>query len=181
MVIFFSINKTAMVDKRKSEIEYFKTNLPNMEWTSTIGLKQVDEGSEHLVMDSRHSSADEISINAVDDLEVVVQEEGKDELLRMPEDQDNSELRIAPTTYHSLRTHSPGHTAECEDHDTDNHDTEELAQVDAVIHNIALTEQDGANSPNGQAQKEDQTGKSMWNGESQSLPQWLLSELYSAC
>jgi hypothetical protein len=98
MVIFFSINKTAMVDKRTSEIEYFNTNLPNMEWTSTIGLKQVYEGSEHLVMDSRHGSTDEISINAVDDLEVVVQGEGKDELLRMPEDQDNSELWIVPTT-----------------------------------------------------------------------------------
>lgn len=157
MATFFSINKTVMVDNTKNEIEYFKNDLLNLERTATIVLKQVDEDSEHIVIDSRDRSGDEISANSLHDLEEQVEGEGKKELLRMPEDQDDSDLGIVPTTHKAPLTHSPDRTAEQVDQDFDNQNMEELAQVDAVIHNIALMELDGAKNPDGQALKEDHT------------------------
>jgi hypothetical protein len=83
--------------------------------------------------------------------------EGKEELPGMLEDQDDSDLGIMPITNNALPSHSSGRTAEQEDQDFDIQKAEELDQVDADFNNIALTELEGANNPDAQAQKEDQT------------------------
>jgi hypothetical protein len=45
MVTFVTINKTVMVDDTDNKIKYIKTNPLNLEWTSTIRVKQEDEHS----------------------------------------------------------------------------------------------------------------------------------------
>jgi hypothetical protein len=62
-----------------------------------------------------------------------------------------------PITNNALPSHSSSWTAEQEDQDFDIQNAEELDQVDADFNNIALTELEGANDPDAQAQKEDQT------------------------
>jgi hypothetical protein len=83
--------------------------------------------------------------------------EGKEELPGMPEDQDDSDQGIMPITNNALPSHASGRTATREDQDFDIQNAEELDQVDADFNNIALTELEGANDPDAQAQKEDQT------------------------
>jgi hypothetical protein len=75
----------------------------------------------------------------------------------MPEDQDDSDPEIMLITNNARLSHSSGRTAEQEDQDFDIQNAEELDQVDADFNNIALTELEGANDPDAQAQKEDQT------------------------
>jgi len=83
--------------------------------------------------------------------------EGKEELPGIPEDQDDSDPGIVPIANNALPSHSSGRTAEQEDQDFNNHNAEEFDQVDADFNNIALMELEGANDPDVQAQKEDQT------------------------
>jgi hypothetical protein len=85
--------------------------------------------------------------------------EGKEDLPGMPEDKDkdNSDLRIMAITNNALPSHSSCRTAEHEDQDCDIQNADQLDQVDVDFNNIALTEQEGANDPHAQAQKEDQT------------------------
>jgi len=83
--------------------------------------------------------------------------EGKEELPGMPEDQDDSDPGIVPIANNAPPSHSSGRTADQEDQDFNNHNAEEFDQVDADFNNIALTELEGANDPDVQAQKEDQT------------------------
>jgi len=73
----------------------------------------------------------------------------------MPEDQDDSDPGIMPITNNALSSHSSSQTAEQEDQDFEIQNAEELDQVDADFNNIALTELEGANDPDVQAQKED--------------------------
>jgi len=83
--------------------------------------------------------------------------EGKEELPGMPEDQDDSDPWMMPMTNNSLPKYSSGRSAEKVDQDFDIQTVEELDQVDADFINIALTEIEGANDPDAQAQKEDKT------------------------
>jgi len=80
-----------------------------------------------------------------------------EELPGMPEDQDDSDLGNMPMTKNALLSHSSGRTVEPEDQDFDIQYAEELDQVDTEFNDIALTEPEGANDPDVQAQKEDQT------------------------
>jgi len=157
IVTFVTINKTVMVDDTDNEIEYIKTNPLNLERTSTIGVKQEDEDSETSVIDLLDSSEDETSGNELDDMEEEEEGEGNEELLGMPEDQDDSDQGMMPIANNALPSHSSVRTAEQEDQDFDIQQAEEFDQVDADFNNIALTELEGANDPDGQAQKEDQT------------------------
>jgi len=157
MVTFVTINKTVMVDDTDNEIEYIKTNPLHLEQTSTIRVKQEDEDSETSVIDLLDSSQDETSGDQLDDMEEEEDGEWKEEQPGMPEDQDDSDPRIMLITNNALPSDSSGRTAEKEDQDFDIHNAEELDQVDADINNIALTELEGANDPDAQAQKEDQT------------------------
>jgi len=61
-----------------------------------------------------------------------------------------------PITNNALLSHSSGRTVQPEDQDFDIQNTEEIDQVDADFNNIALTELEGVNDPDAQAQKEDQ-------------------------
>jgi hypothetical protein len=70
--------------------------------------------------------------------------------------EDDSELGIMPITYNAPPRNPPSRTVELEDQDFAIQNAEELDQVDADFNNIALTEQEGANDPDVQAQKEDQ-------------------------
>jgi hypothetical protein len=157
MVTFVTINKTVMVDDTDNEIEYIMTNPLNLARTSTIRVKHENEDSETSVIDLLDSSEDETSGDELDDMEEEEEGEGKEELPGMPEDQDDSDLVIMPITNNALRSHSSGRAAEQEDQDFDIQDAEELDQVDADFNNIALMELEGANNPDAQAQKEDQT------------------------
>ena len=99
----------------------------------------------------------EISGDELDDMEKEEEGEGKEELPGMPEDQDDSDPGIMPITHNALPSHSSGRTAEQENQDFDIQNAEELDHADADFNNIALMEQEGANDPDAQAQKEDQT------------------------
>ena len=157
MLTFVTINKTVMVDDTDNEIEYIKTNPLNLERISTIRVKQEDEDSETSVIDLLDSSEDETSGDELDDMEDEEEGEEKEEVPGMPGDQDDSDPGIMPITNNALPSHSSGRTAEQEDQDFDIQNAEELDQVDADFNNIALTELEGANDPDAQAQKEDQT------------------------
>jgi len=157
MMTFVTINKTVMVDDTDNEIEYIKTNPINLERTSTIRVKQQDEDSETSVIDLLDSSEDETSGNELDDMEEEEEGDGKEELPGMSEDQDNYDPGMMPITDNTLPSHSSGRTAETEDQDLDIQNEEELDQVDADFNNIALTELEGANDADAQAQKEDKT------------------------
>jgi hypothetical protein len=158
MVTFITINKTVMVDDTNNEIEYIKTNPLNLERTSTIRVKQEEEDSEPLVIDLLDSSEDEISGDELDDMEEEEEEEeeeeGKEALPGMSE--DDSEPGIMPITNNAPPRNPPSRTVELEDQDFEIQNAEELDQVDADFNNIALTELEGANDPDVQAQKEDQ-------------------------
>jgi len=52
METFITIYKTVMEDDTDNEIKYVKTNPLNVERISTITVKQVDEDSEPLGIDS---------------------------------------------------------------------------------------------------------------------------------
>jgi hypothetical protein len=157
MVTFIIINKMIMVDDTDDEIEYFKTNPINLEQTSTIRVKQEDEDSETSVIDLLDSSEDETIGDELADMEEEEEGEGKEELPGMPEDQDDSDPGIMPITIIALPRYSSRRTAEHEDQDFDIQNTEDVDYVDADFNNIALTEQVGANDPDAQEQKEDQT------------------------
>jgi hypothetical protein len=157
MVTFVTINKTVMLDDTDNEIEYIKTNPLNLEQTSTIRVKQEDKDSETSVIDLLDSSENETSGDKLDDLEEEEEGKGKEELPGVPEDQDDSDPVIMPITNNTLPGHSSGRNAEHEDQDFDIQNAEELDQVDADFNNIALMELEGANDPDAQAQKEDQT------------------------
>jgi len=157
MVTFVTINKTVMVDDTDNEIEYIKTNPLNLERTSTIRVKQEDEDSETSVFDLLDISEDKTSGDELDDMEEEKEGEGKEELPGMPEDQDDSDPGIMPITNNVRPRHSSGRTAKQEDQDFDIQNAEEFDQVDADFNNIALMELEGANDPDAQAQKEDQT------------------------
>ena len=75
----------------------------------------------------------------------------------MPEDQDNSDPGIMLITSNAPASHSLGQTVEPEDQDFDIQNAQLLDLVDADFNNIALMEEEGANKPDAQAQKEDQT------------------------
>jgi len=157
MVTFVTINKTVMVDDTDNEIEYIKTIPLNLERTSTIRVKQEDRDSETSVIDVLDSSEDETSGDELDDMEEEEEGEGKEELPGMPEDQDDSDLGLMPITNNAIPSHSSGRTAKREDQDLDIQNAEELDRVDADFNNIAPTVLEGANDPDAQAQKEDQT------------------------
>jgi hypothetical protein len=157
MVTFVTSNKTVMVDHTDNEIEYIKTNPLNLEQTSTIRVKQEDEDIETSGIDLLDSSEEETSGDELDDMEQEEEGEGNEELPGMPEDQDDSDPGIMPITNIALPSNSPGRTAEQEDQDFAIQNAEELHRVDADFNKIALTELEGANDPDGQAQKQDQT------------------------
>ena len=157
MVTFVTINKTVMVDDTDNEIIYIKTNPLNQKRSSTIRVKQEDEDSEPLVIDLLDCPEDEISGDKSDDTEEEEEGEGMQELLGMPEGQDDSNPGIMPITDNTPPTHSSGWTVEQVDPDFDIQNEEELDQVDADFNNIDLTELEGANDPDTHAQKEDQT------------------------
>jgi len=157
MVTFVIINKMVMVDDTNNKIEYIKTNPLIPEGTSTIRVKQEDKDSETSVIDLLDSSEDETSGDELDDMEEEEDGEGKEELPGMPEDQDDFDPGIMPITNNARPSQSSGRTAEQEDQDFDIQNAEELDQVDADFNNIARTELQGANDPDVQAQKEDQT------------------------
>jgi hypothetical protein len=158
MVTCVTINKSVMVDDTDNQIEYIKTNPLNLERTSTIRVKQEEEDSEPLVIDLLDSSEDEISGDELDDTEEEEAEEevedGKGELPEISE--DNSEPGIMPITNNPSPRNPPSRTAELEDQDFEIQNVEELNQVEADFNNIALTELEGANDSDVQAQKEDQ-------------------------
>ena len=62
-----------------------------------------------------------------------------------------------PITNKAPPSHSPCRTVEEEDTDFNIQKAEELDQVYADFNNVALMELKGANNPDAQAQKEDQT------------------------
>jgi hypothetical protein len=146
-----------MVDDTDNEIEYIKTNPLNLERTSTIRVKQEAKDSETSVIDLLDSSEDETSGDELDDMEDEEEGEEKEEVPGMPEDQDDSDQGIMPITNNALPSQSSGRTAEHEDQDFEIQNAEELDQVDTDFNNIALTELEGANDSDAQAQKEDQT------------------------
>jgi hypothetical protein len=156
MVTFITINKTVMVDDLVNENEYNKTNPLNLERTSTIRVKHVDKDSNTSVNDLLDSSKDEISGNELDDIEEEEEEEGKEELPGMLEDQNDSDPGIMPITHNAPRSHSSSWTAEQEDQEYDIQNVEEVDQVDGDFKNIALPELEGANDPDAQGKKEDQ-------------------------
>jgi hypothetical protein len=61
-----------------------------------------------------------------------------------------------PITDNAPQRNPPSRTVELEDQDFEIQNMEEIDQVDANFNNIALRELEGANDPDGQAQKEDQ-------------------------
>jgi hypothetical protein len=121
-------------------------------------VKQEEEDSEPLFIDLLDSSEDEISGDELDDTEEEEEEEeeeeGKEELPGMSE--DDSEPGVMLITNNAPPRNPPSHTVELEDQDFEIQNVEELDQVDADFNNIALTELEGANDPDVQAQKEDQ-------------------------
>jgi len=156
MVTFVTTNKMVMVDDTDNEIKYNKTISLNLEWTSTIRVKQEDDDSDPLVIDLVGSSEDKISGNDLDDMEEEEEGEGKEEKPGMLADQDDSDLGIMPITINTPWSHSPSWTVQQEDQDFDIQNPDKLDQVGANFNNIALTELEGANDPDAQAQKEDQ-------------------------
>jgi hypothetical protein len=120
-------------------------------------VKQEDEDSQHSVIDLLDSSKHIISGNELDDMEEKEEGQGNEELLGMPEDQNNSDPGIMPIAKNVLPSHSHGWTVEQEDLDFNIQNGDELDHVDADFNNIGLTELEGANDPDGQAQKEDKT------------------------
>jgi len=157
MVTIITSNKKVMMNNTNKEIEYIKTNPRNQDRTSTIRVKQQDEESEPLFIDSLDSSEDEISGDESDDMEQQEEGQGKEKLMGMPEDQDDSNPEIMRISNHALPSHSTGRTVKQEDQDLDIQNAEDWDQVDADFNNIALTELGGANDPDVQAQKEDLT------------------------
>jgi hypothetical protein len=157
MVTSVTINKTAMVADTDNEIKYIQTNSLNLERTSTMRVKQDDQGSESSVIDLLDNPEDEISGDKLDNMEEEEEGEEEEELPGMPEDQDDPDPEIMLITNNTLPSHSSDRTAKQEDQDFDIQNAEELDQVDAVFNNIALTELKGANDPHAQAQVENQT------------------------
>ena len=120
-------------------------------------MKQEDKDSEPSVIDLLDSFEDEISGDELDNMEEEGEEgRAKEELLGMPEDQDDSDLAIMYNARNALPSHSSGRTVEQEHQDFDIQNTEELYQVDADFNIITLMELNGANDPDAPAQKEDQ-------------------------
>jgi len=76
-----------MVDDTDNEIESIKSNPINLEWTSTIRVKQKDAGREPLVIHLVDGSGDEIHADELDDMEEEEEVEAMEQLLGMPEDQ----------------------------------------------------------------------------------------------
>jgi hypothetical protein len=157
MVTSISINNTVMVDDTKNEFEYIKTNPLNLEQTSTIRVKHENQDSETSVIDLLDSSEDETIGDELDDMQQEEEGAGKEELPGMPEDQDNSDPGIMPITNNALPSYSSSQTAQQEGQDFDIQNAEELDQVDADFNKIGLTELEGANNHDVQAQKVDQT------------------------
>ena len=92
----------------------------------------------------------------MNDIEAEDKGKGNEELPGIPDDQDQSDLRIIPITNSASHIHSPDWTVEHEDYDFDIQNGDEFDQVVADFNNIALTEQGGANHPDAQARREDQ-------------------------
>jgi len=157
MVTFATIIKTVMVDDTDNEIEYIMIITLNLEQSSTIRVKQEDDDSEPLGIDLLDCSGDEISADELTEMEEEEEGIGNDELPGLPEDQDDSDLGLMPITHNTPLSNSPGWTLKLEDQDFDIQNAEELDQVDADFNNIGLTELEGANDPDAQAQKKDQT------------------------
>jgi hypothetical protein len=74
----------------------------------------------------------------------------------MPEGQDDSNLGIMLITDNAVPSHSSSWTVQQEDQSFNIYNPEKLNQVDTDFNNIALTELEGANNPDTQAQKVDQ-------------------------
>jgi len=68
IVTFVTINNTVMLDDTDNEMEYIKNNSLNLEWTSSIRVRQEDEDSEPRVIDLLDSSGDEMSADELNDM-----------------------------------------------------------------------------------------------------------------
>jgi hypothetical protein len=161
MVTFITINTTVKVDKTDNKNEYIKTNPLDLERTSTIRVKHMEDDSEPLVIDLLDRSEDHISGDELDDTEEEEEEEeeaeednGKKELPGMSE--DITELGSMPITNNSTPRNLLHCIVELEHQDFEIHNAEGLDLVDTDFNNIAVMELEGANNPNVQAQKEDQ-------------------------
>jgi len=99
-----------MVDNTNNEIDYIQPNPFNHEQTLRMRVKQEDEDSEPLVIDLLDSSGDEISADELEEMGEKEGGEGKQELLGMPEDKDDSPLGIMGITNNVPPRNSASHT-----------------------------------------------------------------------
>jgi len=144
----------AMVDDRDNEITHTKTNPVNLEWRSTIWVKEEEEDSEPLLLNLLHKSENEIGGDAFPDMEDEEEEvEGMEQLPGMLE--DGSEVRIMPINNNAAPRNPPSNTLKPEYYDFEIQNTEESDHAEGDFSNIALMEVKGANHPNAQAQQED--------------------------
>jgi len=95
-MVILGMTKTVKVDDTNNDTEYFKTNPLNLVSTFAIRVQHEQEDNAPLVNDLQYSYGDKISANKLDDMEEGEEGEGKDKLLGMPEDQDDSEPSIMP-------------------------------------------------------------------------------------
>ena len=109
MVTFSTINKMVNMEKTDNEIEYIKTNTLHLEETLTIWVKPEDNDNERIIIDIFVSSGGDISANELDEIEEAEQVEGKDELLRMQENQEDSKCGIMP-----IMNNKPGRNSLCQ-------------------------------------------------------------------
>jgi hypothetical protein len=121
-------------------------------------VTQEEEDIKPLVIDLLDSSEEEISGDELDDTEETEeQEEEEEEKEVLPGmSEDDSEQGFMPITTNAPRKNPPSHTVELEDQHFLIQNPEELDPVDGDFNNIALTEVEGANDSDVQAQKEDQ-------------------------
>jgi hypothetical protein len=120
-------------------------------------VKREDEHSESSVIDFLDSSEDETSGDELNDIKKEQEGKGKEELPVMPGDLDDSDPGIMPITNSVLPSCLYGRTPEQEDQHFVIQNAEELDQADTDFNNIALTALEGANDPDMQEQKEEQT------------------------
>jgi len=83
-------------------------------------VKQAEDFTQPLVIDLLARSGNIISANALDYIvgeTEDVKRTGKEELLGMPEDQDNSELGIIQKRYNAMTRNSPSQTDTMKDQD----------------------------------------------------------------
>ena len=122
-------------------------------------MKQAEDFTQPLVIDLLARSGNIISANALDYIvgeTEDVKRTGKEELLGMPEDQDNSELGIIQKRYNAMTRNSPSQTDTMKDQDYKILNVEWLYQIDAAFSNTTAKDLEAANDSDHEAPKVDQ-------------------------